>query len=150
MPRVRSVGMNGFIEGGAYKGEHGGADSHWYAGWWSYQKMSDIKNPPPSKLWVFVDEHPDSINDAACAVKMAEPTDTTAKIIDYPASFHNGASGLSYADGHSEIHRWRGSAIKPAVTGVTGATGQRLPWNVDAGDSVNDIIWWSEVTTVKK
>src|SRR6266446_7271757 len=64
MPRVRSVGMNGFIEGGAYPASDHKADgSHWYAGWWSYQKISDIRNPAPVNLWVFVDEHPNSIND---------------------------------------------------------------------------------------
>src|SRR5439155_20243409 len=68
MARVRSVGMNGFIEGGAYPGDHPANGSHWYNGkdnplWLSYQKITDIINPPPTKLWVFVDEHPDSIND---------------------------------------------------------------------------------------
>jgi prepilin-type processing-associated H-X9-DG protein len=98
----------------------------------------------PVKTWVFIDEHPDSINDAACAVEMALPNATSARIIDYPASFHNGASGLSFADGHAEIHRWRGSKIKPPVTG------QQIQLVVDAGDSVKDIIWWSSVTTVRK
>ena len=107
-----------------------------------YAKTAQIFNPV--KTWVLLDEHPDSINDAACAMKMADPGATTATIVDYPASYHHGASGLSYADGHSEIHHWKGSTIKPRVTGIL------LPKNVDAGDSVKDIIWWSEVTTVKK
>jgi len=107
-----------------------------------YAKTAEIVNPV--KTWVLLDEHPDSINDAACAMKMAEPNATTAKIVDYPASYHHGASGLSFADGHSEIHHWKGSTIKPPVTG------RYLPRKVDAGDSVKDIIWWSSVTTVKK
>lgn len=107
-----------------------------------YSRSSQIVNPV--KTWVLVDEHPDSINDAACAVEIAHPWATTARIIDYPASFHNGAGGLSYADGHSEIHTWKGSKIKPRVTG------QQIQLVVDAGDSVKDIIWWSSVTTVRK
>ena len=51
LPRVRSVGMNGFIEGGAYPKDHAADGSHWYAGWWSYQKMTDIINPAPANLW---------------------------------------------------------------------------------------------------
>src|SRR5438477_4072582 len=47
MPRVRSVSMNGFIEGNAYKGEHDPYSSHWYQNYWSYQKMTDISNPAP-------------------------------------------------------------------------------------------------------
>ena len=107
-----------------------------------YAKAAQIVNPP--KTWVLVDEHPDSINDAAFALKMAEPGATSAEIVDYPASFHHGASGLSFADGHSEIHHWRGSTIKPRVTG------NYLSRPVPAGDSVNDIIWFSDVTTVRK
>src|SRR5256885_10907171 len=48
LPRVRSVGMNGFIEGNAYKGEHDAFSSHWYQNYWSYQKVSDLKDRPPS------------------------------------------------------------------------------------------------------
>ncbi len=98
----------------------------------------------PVKTWVLVDEHPDSINDAACAVQIAEGGARTAQIIDFPASYHNGACGLSYADGHSEIHKWRGNRIKPPVRGVA------MQLNVSAQpDSVDDIIWWSSVTTVR-
>ncbi len=111
-----------------------------------YAKLSAIRIP--AKTWVLVDEHPDSINDAACAVQMAWPafpsTMADIRIIDYPASYHNGACGLSFADGHSEIHKWKGSAIKPPVTG------QIIPLNQPAGDAKNDIIWWSDVTTVPK
>jgi len=47
---------------------------------------------------------------------MALPEATTAQIIDFPASYHNGAAGLSFADGHSEVHRWVGSKIRAAAT----------------------------------
>ena len=102
LPRVRSVGMNGFIEGNAYHGEHDPYSSHWYANYWSFQKMTDIKDPPLSKLWVFVDEHPDSINDGWTIMN---PTDLN-NWTDLPASYHNGACGFGFADGHAEIKRW--------------------------------------------
>jgi prepilin-type processing-associated H-X9-DG protein len=95
-----------------------------------------------------VDEHPDSINDAAFAVQMALPsvpsTMGDVRIIDYPGSFHGGACGFSFADGHSEIHRWRGNAIQPKVRSF------EIPLNQPAGDSKNDILWLSDVTTVPK
>jgi prepilin-type N-terminal cleavage/methylation domain-containing protein/prepilin-type processing-associated H-X9-DG protein len=112
VPRVRSVGMNGFIEGRAYKGEHASGDSHWYAGWWAYDKMSDIKNPPPTKLWVFVDEHPDSINDGWTITGVTDPNNWT----DLPASYHNGACGFGFADGHAEIKKWLEGSTKVRVT----------------------------------
>ncbi|NOS71874.1 MAG: prepilin-type N-terminal cleavage/methylation domain-containing protein [Verrucomicrobia bacterium] len=116
MARVRSVGMNGFIEGGAYPKEHSALGSHWYdsppnSRWLSYQKMSDITKPPPSLLWVFVDEHPDSINDAWTIMGVTDPNNWT----DLPASYHNGACGFGFADGHAEIKKWLESSTRVPV-----------------------------------
>jgi prepilin-type N-terminal cleavage/methylation domain-containing protein/prepilin-type processing-associated H-X9-DG protein len=116
------------------------------AGWKVYSKLSGIRSP--SKTWVFGEEHPDSINDAAMAVKMAESTsDPDIRVIDFPGSYHAGGCGFAFADGHSEIHKWKSSfLIKPV-------TGNKMPLNqpVPAGDILakNDIVWWSSVTTVK-
>lgn len=108
-----------------------------------YSRLGHIINP--TQTWVMIDEHPDSINDAACAVQMVEPAATSGNIIDFPASYHNGAAGLSFADGHSEIHQWKGGTIKAPVS-----YGKRvLALNVPARDSLNDVKWWSQNTTVK-
>jgi len=96
----------------------------------------------PTQTWVMIDEHPDSINDAACAVQIVLPDAKSGNIIDFPASYHNGAAGLSFADGHSEIHQWKGSKIK------TFGRGNNTGLNVPAGDSLIDAKWWSSVTTV--
>jgi hypothetical protein len=97
---------------------------------------------------VLIDEHPDSLNDAAFGVQMAVPskplTMGDVRIIDFPASFHNGAGGLSFSDGHSEIHKWRGSRIRPPVIS------REIDLNIPAGDSKNDIVWLSDVTTAAK
>ena len=53
MTRVRSVSMNGYIEGGAYKGQHGPLDSEFEPGWCFYDRFTDIVAPSPSMLWVF-------------------------------------------------------------------------------------------------
>jgi len=134
LPRVRSNSMSQVFDNGSWLPA---------ANWRTYAKESDIVKP--ANTWVLIDEHPDSINDAACAVQMVRPGATTARIIDFPASYHNGACGLSYADGHSEIHKWQGNKIKAPVR-YDGT----LSLNVDAGDSVRDIIWWSDNTTVAK
>jgi prepilin-type processing-associated H-X9-DG protein len=104
--------MNGFIEGGAFAGMHAADGSIWYPGWWSYQKMSDIKSPPPVMLWVFVDEHPDSINDAWLITNVSMPSSWT----DLPASYHNGACGFGFADGHAEIKKWLDATTVRPVT----------------------------------
>lgn len=63
----------------------------------------------PSKTFVFLDEQGDSINDGWI---QTEPfTDSTQwqqpHWADLPGSYHGGACGISFADGHSEIHQWR-------------------------------------------
>jgi len=111
LPRVRSNSMSQVFDNGSWlPGAPSGGP------WRVYGKTADIKIP--ANTWVLVDEHPDSINDAACAVQMAKPGAATAQIIDFPASYHNGACGLSFADGHSEIHKWQDARTKPPVKGV--------------------------------
>ena len=127
LPRVRSISMSQvFAPGG------------WLPSppWRTYAKINEIVIP--DKTWVLVDEHPDSINDAALAVQMGGPN-----IIDFPASFHNGACGFSFADGHTEIHKWKGGTIKAPVNYTA-----TMPLNVPAGDSLPDVQWMSSVTTV--
>jgi prepilin-type N-terminal cleavage/methylation domain-containing protein/prepilin-type processing-associated H-X9-DG protein len=70
----------------------------------TYGKFSSVINPGPSMLWVLVDENPAGLNDAAFAFQMVQPA-----WLDAPGSYHNGACGLAFADGHSEIHRWLGT-----------------------------------------
>ena len=61
----------------------------------------------PSDTWVFMDEEPTSINDSAFAVAITLPGDATANTEpDIPAGYHGNATGMSFADGHSTIHRW--------------------------------------------
>lgn len=106
--RVRSVSGNiGVGDGNATGGP-------WNASMYKQiKKMSDFINPGPSETWVFLDEHPDSINDAG----FFNP-DTANHWVDLPASYHNGAAGFAFADGHSEIHKWKGSVNTPASTKV--------------------------------
>ena len=98
--RVRSVSMNAFVEGGAYGRDAN--NSYDFPGWYCYNKMSDIRIPSPSKLWVFVDEHPDSINDGWLITTVTSRDSWN----DLPASYHNGACGFGFADGHAEIKKW--------------------------------------------
>ena len=93
--------MNGFVEGYAYNnGKNPG--STWYNEYRKYDNVSDIIAPSPSSLWVFVDEHPDSINDGW---NIMNPR-TDASWVDLPANYHNGACGYAFADGHAEIKKW--------------------------------------------
>ena len=70
--------------------------------YFTYGKISSFNLPGAANTFVLLDEDPDSINDAGFAVGMARP-----EWIDWPATFHNLACGFAFADGHSEIHKWR-------------------------------------------
>jgi prepilin-type processing-associated H-X9-DG protein len=74
-------------------------------------KSSHLIIPGPAATWVYVDEHPDSINDAGCF-----PPNTATNIPDAPATSHNGACGFAFADGHSEIKKWTGPTMTKART----------------------------------
>jgi prepilin-type processing-associated H-X9-DG protein len=53
-------------------------------------------------------------------------------MIDVPASHHNGAAGLSFADGHAEVHKWLDSRTKQRITGKFMASSvQPSPGNLD-------------------
>jgi hypothetical protein len=83
-----------------------------------FRKGSDMVRPSPSELWVFIDERPDHLNDGFFVTPMEgfDPRNPRDWVLgNLPASFHGDASGLSFADGHSEIRRWRdGRTLKPA------------------------------------
>jgi prepilin-type processing-associated H-X9-DG protein len=62
----------------------------------------------------FIEEHPDSINGGGLAVAMAEESALDrARIIDYPAAYHNGSVVLAFADGHADLHKWVDPRTKP-------------------------------------
>jgi len=159
-PRVRSVSMNsgvgsvwnhpnpgaGIVGGGplpsAFLDGGGWSGNNLSKYWRTYNKLGFITNP--SGIWVVLDESPFSINDAEFAVSIGVPDGSgggnSTTIVDTPASYHNGACGISFADGHSEIHKWSGSTIqiKVAKSGYA------------AGDSLADLRWLQQRTATLK
>ena len=71
---------------------------------------------------------------------------SAARIIDFPANYHGGSCGFSFADGHVVIHKWVGSKIKHAPL-YYGSRSLQL--NVPAEDSWVDVKWMAKNTTVK-
>jgi prepilin-type N-terminal cleavage/methylation domain-containing protein len=102
-PRVRSISMSQVFDFGQWLTANK---------WRTYSRMTDIKIPV--QTFVFIDENEKSINDAAFATQCnGEPGTATGTpgLVDVPASYHNRAGGLSFADGHAVINKWRGSII---------------------------------------
>jgi prepilin-type processing-associated H-X9-DG protein len=75
--------------------------------WHTFGKISDIRAPGPSMLWVLLDEDAKGLNDAAFAFGMEY-----AEWYDAPGTYHDGGCGFAFADGHSETHRWQSRSPK--------------------------------------
>jgi len=133
--RVRSIAMNAWFNSTD-------ADS-FGQGFRIYMKVSELTDPGPSHTWVFLDEREDSINDGEMVVGMNGYPDTPSawRIVDYPASYHNGAGGLSFADGHSEIKKWVDARTTPSLR-----KGQLLALNVPSPNN-RDMFWLMERST---
>ena len=107
--RVRSFSMSQSV--GSKVGRMSPVDGPWLDGthshlanqkYFCYGKTTSMIRPSPSAIWVLIDEDYRSINDAAFAITMVSST-----FLDAPASYHGGACGLAFADGHSEIKKWK-------------------------------------------
>ena len=99
--RIRSNSMNALF-GLTSEGSDSSANGHaWFdSSYRQYLRQSDVILP--AITWVTLDEQADSLNDAFFTVPLTPPGWG-----DIPASYHNGACGFSFADGHAEIHKWK-------------------------------------------
>ena len=97
-----------------------------------FRKQADI--PDPSGTWVTIDENPQSINDG-WFVHAPERQNW----VDVPAAYHAKAAGISFADGHSEIRKWRDKGV---------IAQQGIGIAIDPGNR-QDHEWLGAATTVR-
>jgi prepilin-type N-terminal cleavage/methylation domain-containing protein/prepilin-type processing-associated H-X9-DG protein len=144
-PRVRTMSMNLYV--GGFVGTDGG---------WSfadpfmiYTKLSQItggNSPGPSKTFVFLDQRDDRINWGNFMTDMTgyDPMQTGSWGFteDIPGMYHNRAAGFSFADGHSEIKRWRDPRTCPPYN----------PSNQSSLPSANnqDVYWLQDHSTRRR
>ncbi|PYJ63377.1 MAG: hypothetical protein DME24_01505 [Verrucomicrobia bacterium] len=101
-PTIRSMSMNCWMNPiNAWNPDHTTGPLPYYRNFRTYSSILT-----PSETWVTLDENPTSINDGWFVCDPA-----IATWVDIPATYHNGANGMAYSDGHSEIKRWRDPAI---------------------------------------
>ena len=117
-PRVRSISMNGNMNGNS-----------WYTAiidptFFTFRKYSEIIRPSPVQAFVFLDEHPDDIDDGYFFVIL----DKKGTWGNMPAKYHNGACGLSFADGHAEIKKWRDPDTLAAHPSAAPMGPNDVPW----------------------
>jgi prepilin-type N-terminal cleavage/methylation domain-containing protein/prepilin-type processing-associated H-X9-DG protein len=157
LPRVRSMSMVNWVGG---RGDGGG---QLMAMSWSqtslgntrgeariYRKFGDMRDPGPTKTSVFLDEREDSINDGMFVIGMegaattpgGAPTPGSYGIVDYPAAYHGGAGGFSFADGHAELRRWRDPRTMPPLI-----KGQNYDYNFKPTPNNPDVAWMQDNST---
>jgi prepilin-type N-terminal cleavage/methylation domain-containing protein/prepilin-type processing-associated H-X9-DG protein len=140
-PRVRSLSMNAAVGEGWGDAAHTSPKETFFGStFYVVKKLSGFIKPPPAMSWVLWDEHPDSINDG-CAFN--DPL-THNVWTDLPASYHNGACGLSFADGHSEIHKWLRGPVRGAPVKFSDYGSAYGPF--PSGPPYNDYDWLAQRT----
>ena len=102
--RLRSLSMNAMV-GNAGEFSSSGFNTN-NPGYRQFFKSSQV--PDPSRIFVFIEEHPDSVDDGYFLNKPE-----TMAWLDLPASYHDGGASLAFADGHVEIHKWLFGSTKP-------------------------------------
>jgi prepilin-type N-terminal cleavage/methylation domain-containing protein/prepilin-type processing-associated H-X9-DG protein len=132
LPTTRSMSMNAFLNPIGSQNTGGGQ-------YLIYRKMADITRPQPVNLWVFIDESPGTINDGFF---VCDPSHTPInEWVDIPACYHNSAGGISFADGHAEIRKWK----DPAVTAQNNP-----PFTLSQQNPPTDLKWLQDRSTAKK
>jgi len=127
-PRLRSYSMNSLVGDPLIK------PNRFNPNWEQFLKITQI--PAPALYYVFIEEHPDTINDGYFMNQW-----DIVKWGNLPASFHNGSANMSWADGHMERHRWLPNTIRPPVKG--GVAGGFAP----SPDS--DYLWLRQRTSFR-
>jgi prepilin-type N-terminal cleavage/methylation domain-containing protein/prepilin-type processing-associated H-X9-DG protein len=148
-PRVRSYSMNSQMGSSVVATVSGQADvvNQYGTGqnWKIFSKESEIIGPMPVNAWVFIDEHPDSINDGLFRVNLqgvaADYTGGTYVWNDYPANNHNGSGVLAFADGHAAAHKWTDPALisNPVKHSKISSLAATAPYS--------DLIWLRQATS---
>ena len=84
----------------------------------SFRKLSDVTDPSPASLFVFLDMREDSIDYGNFAVGMdgySPRNPAVYQFFDLPGAYHDGAAGFTYVDGHGELHRWQDRRTTPPL-----------------------------------
>ena len=147
-PRTRSLAMNGALGGKpTFTNPNGTGHTFFEA-----LKSNDLNFPGPANIFVFLDEHADSLDDLQFMFDPGLPP-TSEYWRELPASYHNGCGELSFADGHSELHKWTNQTHPPAPASAKGQTvypvtetswGTSAPWKTTLMQDSVDYEWMQD------
>ena len=144
---ARSISASQAVGTNPSKGGKVAVEGPWLTGSWGansaakgpfrvYGNFADMVDPGPASLWVIMDEDENSLNDAGLAV-VGPKTPFNFVMIDWPATYHANGAGIAFADGHSEIHKWKDYRTKVYQGNV----------RISNQKDNKDIVWLSERTS---
>jgi prepilin-type N-terminal cleavage/methylation domain-containing protein len=139
-PRSRSVSMDGALTGKpTFVNDPSIGRTYFQA-----MKASQLNTPGPVNIFVFLDEHADTLDDLQFMLNPGYPR-TGEHWRNLPASYHNGCGSFSFADGHSEIHKWmvRGGVF-PTVQPVTYSSAASTAWQAITLTANQDYEWMTD------
>ena len=128
--RIRSYSMNCMV------GDPGDLLDQFNPTYVQYFTIGSISDP--SKIFVFLDEHPDTLNDGFFMNRLG-----VYEWGNRPGSFHNDSGNFSFADGHVETHKWLDRRTIQAFSPDYHRHNDPVPGN-------QDIAWLRLRTTVRK
>ncbi len=145
--RVRSMAMSawmGGVDGGRFSSSAGLDINVWKM----YLSLNEMGGPGPSQLIVFGDQREDENGYPNLFFNMTgypdrpQQTQFTEDLVPF---YHGGATSYSFADGHSELRKWRDSrTLVPIVkNSFNPITSLPSPNN-------RDIVWLQEHATRRK
>ncbi len=140
-PTIRSMSMNGYLNpmnGSPPAKAAASPPAPLPGGYRLIKRQGDFSKLGAANTWVMLDENPVSINDAWFC---SDPNPNATTWIDKPATYHDKAGGLAFADGHAEIKKWKDQKLisytGPPLTGVIAQPG------------VGDLQWLGQRTATK-
>jgi prepilin-type N-terminal cleavage/methylation domain-containing protein len=146
--RILTMSMNLYM--GGFAPDRGGIDGN-DGGWpWAddyviFHKLSGIAMP--SLMFVFLDMREDRVN-WSNFMQMTQgyvPADPSQyQLGDLPGFYHNMGCGFSFADGHSEMHRWRDGRTTPPMGKIDPLA---PPFGCDGNQ---DVAWLQQHSTVHR
>jgi len=127
-PEIRGISLNSNLNG------QGGG------GYKLFTKTSNINTP--TDIFVAIDENQVTVNDGMFLVN-GQQLGSMMSMNDWPATYHGGSSGCSFADGHAQMHQWRFLATPPP--GYNPAVG--TPYNGSKALDIQALVQMATVPT---
>jgi prepilin-type N-terminal cleavage/methylation domain-containing protein len=97
-PPIGSPVQGGWLNGSSFNNAQ--------TAWQTYGKLSSIVRPSPANLFVLMDESPLGISSGSITISANASLSFTV-LLEAPGGNHDSGGVISFADGHSIVHKWQ-------------------------------------------